>query len=74
MIYEIKKYPKGNRPHGGCATAVVLLVICILFGMLVSCKKDTPICPQLPVVKFRKCLDCKPVRPNVLDTTIRKQN
>lgn len=65
MIYEIKK-----DPNKGCIVAILLFIICLVFGMLTSCTKDETIIPIKKPSKDKICLGCKPT-PRV-DTTFNK--
>jgi len=69
MIYETDKEPKE-----GCLTAIILLIICIVFGLLVGCEKSALSPIKIDEKKIRKCLDCKIKSIPALDTVLIKQN
>ena len=51
MIYETNKASKG------CVKATVIFIICILFGMLISCTKDIDIEPSNIGKACKKCTE-----------------
>lgn len=65
-IYEVNP-----QPNNGCLRAVILLIICIVFGYLTSCTKDQCVHPVFPVDKSKLCMGCEP--STLVDTTVRKQ-
>jgi hypothetical protein len=67
-IYEVN-----TKPNNGCLTAIILFIICLIFGFMTSCKKDECIQPnfKIDVDKSKFCAGCKPKSP--LDTALHKQ-
>lgn len=55
-----------DEPNSGCATAILLLIACVVFGLLTSCDKDDSPMPQ--PIEFNK--ECAPNRAIELDTTL----
>ena len=66
------KYEVRNKPNNGCGIVVILLIICILFGMLASCTKSELIQPTNKIQKGKKCLDCGIKSQTIIDTVIHK--
>lgn len=50
-MYELNK-----KHNNGFGIGLILLIICIVFGMLVSCTKDE----QIPFIKRELCSGCSP--------------